>query len=135
MTYNDIIEWILENYDFEANEDARAAFNTISKDWKDDNRDSLANTLGDEKESFIKRLQDIIPTTDQIDPQYDQRINAVERGINELFTEFGQIIRGRESIVLPKGYIAIEPDIIAREEIKDENILTKVFNFIKGIFS
>ncbi len=59
MTYGDIIEWIEENYDFEPNENARDAFNQISDEWASDNRDTLANTLGQEAESFITRIQNI----------------------------------------------------------------------------
>ena len=134
MTYGDIIEWIEENYDFEPNESARDAFDTISEDWKADNRDTLANTLGDEKESFIRRIQDIIPETAEESTELEQRVETLERRVRELFTEHGQIIRGKDSIVLPKGFVAIEPDIIAREE-PEENILTKAFNFIKRLFS
>ena len=139
MTYGDIIEWIEENYDFEPNEDARAAFNTISEDWKEDQRDTLANTLGDEAEPFIGRIQDLISQTTEEMPELEQRIETIERRLAELFTEHGQIIRGKDSIVLPKGYTVKEPDIITREFIEsfepEENILTKAFNFIKGLFS
>ncbi len=138
MTYGDIIEWIEENYDFERDEDAREAFNTISEDWKADNRDTLANTLGDETEPFIRRIQNLISETEPESLELEQRVDTLERGINELFTEFGQIIRGKDSIVLPKGFVAIEPDIITRDDIEEfepeENILTKAFNFLKGLF-
>ncbi len=135
MTYGDIIEWIEENYDFEPNEDARAAFNQISEDWKEDNRDTLANTLGDESEPFIERIRDLISEAPEDFTDLEQRVDTIEQGLGDIFTEFGQVIRGRESVVLPKGYVAIEPNIIAIEEIQDENILTKAFNFIKRLFS
>ena len=134
MTYGDIIEWIEENYDFEPNESARDAFDTISEDWKADNRDTLANTLGDESESFIGRIQNLISETTEESPELEQRVETIERRLRELFTEHGQIIRGKDSIVLPKGFIAIEPDIIAIEEPVEPNIITKAFNFLKGLF-
>ena len=133
MTYGDIIEWIEENYDFEPNEDAREAFNTISDDWKADNRDTLANTLGDEKEAFIGRIQNLISQTTKEIPELEQTVDTLERRVRELFTIHGQIIRGKDSIVLPKGFIAIEPDIIAIEE-PEENIITRIGNFFRGLF-
>ena len=138
MTYGDIIEWIEENYDFEPDEDARAAFNSISEDWKADNRDTLANTLGQEAEPFIRRIQDLISETDEEDKELVQRVDALERGIDSLFTEFGQIIRGKDSIVLPKGFTLTEPDIITREFIEsfepEESIITRISNFFRGLF-
>ncbi len=107
MTYGDIIEWIEENYDFESDEDPRAAFNTISEDWEADNRDTLANTLGKEAEPFIGRIQNLISQTDQASEEHIQRVDAIERGINELSERIGA---------------------------QSENILTRVFNFFKGLF-
>ena len=107
MTYNDIVEWIVENYDFEANEDARKAFNTISNDWQSDNRDTLANTLGDETESFIGTIQTLISKTDEVDPELFERADAIERGIDELSERIGA---------------------------ESENILTRAVNFLKGLF-
>ena len=107
MTYGDIIEWIKENYDFEPDEDARDAFNTISKDWQADNRDTLANTLGEEAEPFIGRIQAIISETDEAPPELVERAEALERGIDELSERIGA---------------------------QSENILTRVVNFFKGLF-
>ena len=105
MTYGDIIEWIEENYDFDPDEDARDAFNTISKDWQSDNRDTLANTLGEEAEPFIGRIQSLISQTDEADPELVQRVDAIERGIDDLSKTLGV-----------------------------ESIITRIGNFFKRLF-
>ena len=105
MTYNDIIEFIMERWEFEPNEDAREAFNTISDDWKADNRDTLANTLGDEKEAFIGRIQNLISQTDEADPELVERADAIERGIEQLSKSIGA-----------------------------ESIITRISNFFRGLF-
>ncbi len=89
MTYGDIIEWIEENYDFDPDEDARDAFNTISKDWQSDNRDTLANTLGEEAEPFIGRIQSLISESDEAPEELVERVDVIERGINELSETLG----------------------------------------------
>ena len=144
MTYGDIIEWIEQNYDFEPDEDVREAFNTISRDWKEDNRDTLANVLGDQKGDVIEGIRELIsgselePETEEDFDELESRVERIDRELDNLFTEFGQIIRGRESIVLPKGFKVIEPDSITREFIEsfepEQSILTKVVNFFKGLF-
>ncbi len=105
MTYGDIIEWIEENYDFEPDEDARAAFESISNDWASDNRDTLANTLGEEAEPFIGRIQNLISGTDEADPELVERVDVIERGINELSKSIGA-----------------------------EGLLTRIGNFFRGLF-
>ncbi len=105
MTYGDIIEWIEENYDFETNEDPRAAFEQISNDWTSDNRDTLANTLGEQAEPFIGRIQDLISQTDEAPPELVQRVDAIERGIDDLSKTLGV-----------------------------ESIITRIGNFFKRLF-
>ncbi len=120
MTYNDIIEWIKENYDFETNEDPRAAFNQISEDWNDEeegNRDTLANTLGaNQIEPFIERIKKLIPQTD------------------ETLTEFGQIIRGAESVVLPQGFTEVITEVIEETGFELNDTLQGIVNFFKRLF-
>ena len=116
MTYGDIIEWIEENYEFEAGEDAREAFETISNDWKVENRDTLSNTLGDASEQFIKRIEALIPKTD------------------EALTEFGQIIRGVESVVLPQGFTEVITEVIEETGFELNDTLQGIVNFFKRLF-
>ena len=83
MTYGDIIEWIEENYEFEAGEDANEAFETISNDWKQENRDTLKNTLGVETENFIDRIRDLIPEVSKKEPEFV--LNDTLQGIVNFF--------------------------------------------------
>ncbi len=113
MTYGDIIEWIEENYDFEPDEDAREAFNEISRDWASDNRDTLANTLGEEAEPFVARIQDLISQTDEAPVELVERVDVIERGIDELSRSIGA-----ESILTQINNTIIKP----------------VVNFFRGLF-
>ena len=117
MTYGDIIEWIEENYEFEPGEDAREAFETISNDWRVENRDTLSNTLGaDQVKPFIERIQKLIPERDGT------------------LTEFGQIIRGAESVVLPQGFTQVITEAIEGSEFVLNDTLQGIVNFFKRLF-
>ena len=83
MTYGDIIEWIEENYEFEEGEDAKEAFETISNDWKEENRNTLKNTLGDASESFIERIQELIPQKEKKESEFV--LNDTLQGIVNFF--------------------------------------------------
>ncbi len=117
MTYGDIIEWIEQEYDFERGEDVQEAFNTISEEWEGFNRDTLANTLGDNKGDVLEGIRQLIagsdaePETDKDVTDLEQRADTIESGIRELFTEFGQIIRSSASVVLPVGF-TVQTEVI-----------------------
>ena len=85
MTYSDIVEWIEDEYDFEEGEDAEEAFNTISKEWKEEpNRDTLENTLGSEgKEFIIKKIQELIPKAPKKESEFV--LNDTLQGIVNFF--------------------------------------------------
>ena len=117
MTYDDIIEWIEENYEFETNENAKEAFETISNDWRIENRDTLSNTLGaDQVKPFIRRIERLIPQRD------------------ETLTEFGQIIRGAESVVLPQGFTEVITEVIEETGFELNDTLQGIVNFFKRLF-
>ncbi len=109
----DIIEWIEENYDFEPNENARDAFNTISKDWESDNRDTLVNTLGEKTKPVIDGIQDIISKSDEAPKELIERVDVIERGIDELSASIGA-----EGILTQINNTLIKP----------------VVNFFRGLF-
>ena len=113
MTYGDIIEWIEQNYNFEPDEDVTAAFNTISEDWKSDNRNTLEATLGDEKGDVLEGIRNLIsradvePEDEEVSEELQQRVEDIERGIDEVSKRIGKT---------------------------GESILTRVVNFFKGLF-
>ncbi len=86
MTYGDIIEWIEENYEFEENEDAKKAFETISNDWKEENRDTLQNTLGSEQvDPFIARIQELIPKKKESEFVLNDTLQGIVNFFKRLF--------------------------------------------------
>ncbi len=157
---NEIIQWVQSEIILDPTQSVDEQFADISAEFKKDNRLPLADILLDELPQFFKFLESesgafTEPTDGERFEPLESRIRELESdiervsrqvreedivrgGLDELFTEFGQIIRGRESVVLPKGFKAVEPDIITREFIEsfepEQDILTKVVNFFKGLF-
>ncbi len=136
----EIIQWLESEWIFNPENTVEQEYAEISAQFDKDNRLPLDDILGDDKaklldfiESKLARAPSITEDLKEIQ-ELEQTADTLERRVRELFTIHGQIIRGKDSIVLPKGFVAIEPDIIAIEEIPEENILTKAFNFLKGLF-
>ena len=158
-----IIEWTEQEIELDPNESVQEAFNGISEEFEGDQRLPLADILKEQKAQFLEYLKDrmareqFLPQVDEGTDEQERRIVELESDIDrlsrpvqerdtvptrsgsieEIFTEFGQIIRGVESVVLPKGFIAVEPDIIQRKEpsrFELNDTLQAIVTFFRGLF-
>ena len=81
---NEIIQWVEENYDFEAGEDVQKAFEQIDKaeDW----RAPLADILGDQLPNFMEYLEQETHTTreDLIIRELEGAIADAERELSSI---------------------------------------------------
>ena len=55
---NEIIQWVEDNMDIDANQNAEENFNDINKEFAKDNRSDLSDILGDEKPKFLEFIED-----------------------------------------------------------------------------
>ena len=158
-----IIEWTEQEVDLDLSNTVQEEFNGISELFTENNRLPLADILRDELPKFKQYLADrmareqFLPKDEPATKQQVGRIEQLESDIDrlsrpiqdrdivqsragtieEIFTEFGQIIRGVESVVLPKGYKAVEPDLIQREQpsrFELNDTLKAIVTFFRGLF-
>ena len=158
-----IIEWVEQEVDLDLSNTVQEEFNGISELFTENNRLPLADILTNELPEFKQYLADrmareqFLPKDEPATDEQERRVVELESDIDrlprqvqerdtvptragtieEIFTEFGQIIRGVESVVLPKGFIAVEPDIIQREQpsrFELNDTLKGIVRFFKGLF-
>ncbi len=104
---NEIIQWVQSDVILDPAQTVDEQYADIAEFFKEDNRSPLDDILLNDKAEFLKFLESgegiqFEPEDEEETRDFEQRVDAVERGLNDLFTEFGQIIRGRDSIVLPQ---------------------------------
>ena len=160
---NEIIQWSEQELDFTLTNTVQEEFDSISEIFIRDNRSSLDNILRNDVPKFKQYIKDrlareqFLPEVDETPNEQERRIEELESDIDrlsrpvqerdtvptragiieEIFGEFGQIIRGIDSVVLPKGFKAVEPDIIQRDEpsgFELNDTLKGIVNFFKGLF-
>ncbi len=158
-----IIDWTEQEIDFESGETVQEAFDSISEIFEGDQRLPLGDILRDQLPEFKQYITDrmareqLLPKDEPATDEQERRVTELESDIDrlprpiqegdtvptragtieEIFSEFGQIIRGRESVVLPKGFIAVEPDIIQRDEpsgFELNDTLQAIVTFFRGLF-
>ena len=158
-----IIEWTEQEIELDLTNTVQEELDGISREFTKDNRLPLADILTNELPQFRKYLTDrmareqLDAETDEATDEQVERVDELESDIErlsrqiqdrdtvrtragtieEIFGEFGQIIRGVESVVLPKGFKAVEPDIIQRDEPSQfelNDTLQAIVTFFKGLF-
>ena len=138
----EIIEWVQREVILNPANTANEEFAEISTIFKNDNRSALVDILGNDKAEFLKFLKSELSRV-RAKPETDEEIETPERGADDLEPRIRELSQGIadglanllgtpmrtiDSITLP-----IIRTIEAVIE-QPETIITKVTNFIRGLF-
>ena len=135
---NEIIQWVQSEIILDPAQSVNEQYADIAEFFKEDNRSPLDDILLNDKAEFLKFLEsgegiEFESETEEEIGELEQRVGAVESGLSELFTEFGQIIRSAESVVLPVGF-TIQTEVIEPVGFVLNDSLQGIVNFFKRLF-